>query len=135
MANREQRRRTFTVGRPEDAPPQFDLQYEVDVTSEPEDGRSLDEVPDEERVWEQRTSTFRCVRRAPGGLVMDFLSVDENAMGMGIATIARFMEGVIDPRDRADWDHVIKSADVQVPIETLAEVATWLAGVYTARPT
>lgn len=133
MTQDKPRRRTFKVERPKDASVEFTLTYQeknlpAKATAEQQEAWN----EDAEDAWRDGKSVIRCVRRAPGQLLLDFLSGDDNE---SFAAIDRFLAGVIDRRDMPEYRRITTDQDVAVPIETLAEIVAWLVEVYAARPT
>lgn len=122
MANREARRRKFSVPRPTDNPVTVDLEYDVNIgtASKPK--------------WETREASFKCVRRAPGGAIVDYLGA---AMGgeIRVTTVTAFFDAVLEPSELERWNALLRDPLVAIPIEMLAQIANWLVGEYTARPT
>lgn len=124
MTTDKPRRRTFTVDRPRDGSVEFTLEFQA---------RNMEvEDEDADEAWTPAKAVIRCIQRAPGGLLLDFLSGgDAESFG----AIDRFLTGVIDRRDLAEYRRIVTDPDVMIPIETLAEVVGWLVEVYAARPT
>lgn len=123
------RHRTFDVAHAsEDVT--FTLTFTRSVMRDPDDDHPV--------AWEERQSdsdTFRCVATAPGQSMIDLVAADAEGGGKSALALTAFLQAVITDEDWPRFDALIRDKDVQVPIDTLGAIVTWLSEEYSGRPT
>jgi hypothetical protein len=85
--------------------------------------------------WEDETEKFRARPAIAGGLMLTMSAAMDSGVAVQSAEIIRMLDGVIWPEDKARFNEVINDPDSAIPIETLAEIITWLIEEYAERPT
>lgn len=91
---------------------------------------------------------FICNGEVPAGLLLDLASSgasklpattnDEEAVEAGGGTIQAFLgffHGALKPESYERFEQVIRDPKIVVPMAVLSEIASWLAEVYSERPT
>lgn len=101
---------------------------------------------DEPVVFDINGIEFRCRSQISAGIVLkmgELLGGDEDTLGEQsipvkemIAVIREFFRHALQPEDRVRFEAVLEDPNTPVPLQTLVDIATWLAGVYVGnRPT
>lgn len=86
---------------------------------------------------------FHCRPTVPLQLILDFADMsvkdeDEEGTANGIAAmnmVKQLFETAIVPSEFPLFQKLLDDPDVGITVETYSEIAGWLAGEYTARPT
>lgn len=95
---------------------------------------------------EFETEPFECRPRIPAGIMLRFAEIIEgDTTGGEESAAAAAMESLrvvtdlfaaaLQPVDAQRFDATINAADLGIDIDVLTDVATWLMGEYSARPT
>ena len=79
---------------------------------------------------------FTCYSMIPGSALLEFVSdADSGEGGRASESILRFFKAAMTDEEYTRFYALIKRADRVTPMETLAEISTWLVEVYSERPT
>lgn len=95
----------------------------------------------EEQVeFDLEGKTFRCRPRVSAGILMRFADVaggpeDEVDSRAMVRVLREFFVNAIVREDFDEFWGLIEDPDIAIPVETLSEIANWLAEQYTERPT
>jgi len=91
----------------------------------------------------EKTQVFHCRPTVPLQLILDFADMsvkgeDDDGSATGIAAmnmVSHLFETAIVPEEYPAFKALLDDPDVGITVETYSEIAGWLAGEYTARPT
>jgi hypothetical protein len=93
---------------------------------------------------QRQSRTFHCRPTVPLQLILDFADMstksdeEENSSATGIAAmnmVSHLFEVAIVPDEYPAFKQLLDDPDIGITVETYSEIAGWLAGEYTARPT
>ena len=80
--------------------------------------------------------TFVCLPTLPGAVLLDFTaSVAADNPAQMASAISTLIEVSVVPEQRDEWNAYVRDPANNVSIETLAEIAGYLAEEYVSRPT
>lgn len=78
---------------------------------------------------------FKCLPEPPAGVLTDLITSADGSAGMQAAGLIGFIGGCMSDADAEQFLLTIHDKDTVVPLDTLGEIAGWLAETYTSRPT
>jgi hypothetical protein len=90
-----------------------------------------------------RSFTFHCRPTIPVGMILEFAAVgsedngkpDAESGAKAMAMVQDIFRAAIVEEELSLWEKLLKDPNVAIDINTYSEIAGWLAGEYTARPT
>lgn len=85
------------------------------------------------------SKTFHCRPTIPVGLILEFASLSDpdapDTGGRAMTLIGDLYKKAIVPDEYEAFENLLQDPDVGIDVEMYSEIAGWLAGEYTARPT